>query len=89
MQRVLLVILVGFMIVLFAWNNMHHVEVCFVFSRPIQVRLVFLLLTTFLAGHFTAVLLNVYMRTRIKEKARREKMKEDAKGDEIDDIFVD
>ena len=74
---------------LFAWSNTHHVEMGLVFGRPVQVRLVFLLLTTFLVGHFTAVLLNVYVRTRIRASERREKMTEGAHGDEDDESFLD
>ena len=89
MQRLLLLILIGLVLVLFAWSNTHHVEVGLIFGRPVHVRLVFLLLTTFLVGHFTAVLLNVYVRSRIKASERREQMMEGAHGDEDDESFLD
>lgn len=79
----------GLVIVLFAWSNTHHVEVGLVLGRPVQVRLIFLLLTTFLLGHFTAVLLNVYLRSRIRSKARREKMAREAADDEDDEFLLD
>jgi len=88
-QRVLIILMAGLAVVMFAWSNTHHVEVGFVLGRPVAVRLIFLLLTTFLLGHFTAVLLNVYVRSRIKSKARREKMAEDAHEDEEDDLFLE
>lgn len=89
MQRVLIILIAGLAMVMFAWSNVHHVEVGCVFGRPVQVRLIFLLLTTFLLGHFTAVLLSVYMRSRIKSKARREKMAHEAHEDDDDEFLLD
>ena len=86
MHKWLLLLLAGVAVLLFAWTNTHHVEVGFIFGRPSNVRLIFLLLTTFLLGYFTAVILNIYVRTRIKVKARHLKMTEDA--DEDDDFLL-
>ena len=85
MRKLLLLLLVGVVLLLLALSNTHHVEVGLVFGRPTHVRLIFLLLTTFLLGYFTAVLLSIYMNTRIKTKARHMKMTEDE--DEDDDFF--
>jgi uncharacterized integral membrane protein len=82
----LLLLLVGIAVLLFAWSNTHHVEVGFVFGRPSNVRLIFLLLTTFLLGYFAAVLVSIYVRARITAKARHKQMAEDA--DENDDFFL-
>jgi len=87
--RLLFLLLIGAVALFFAWSNTHHVEVGLLLGRPVHVRLIFLLLTTFLLGHFTAVLLNVYMRTRIKAKIRRKEMAEDAHGDEDEDLFLE
>ena len=84
----MLLLLAGVVLLLFAWSNTHHVEMGLIFGRPTHVRLIFLLLTTFLLGYFTAVLLNIYVRTRIKTKARHLKMAEDAPEDEENDFFL-
>lgn len=73
--------------VLFAWDNTHHVEVGMVLGRPVHVRLIFLLLTTFLIGHFTAVLLNVFLSQRIKAKGGQGRERRAEYGDEDDDLF--
>ena len=77
------------MLVLFAWSNTHHVEVGLVFGRPVHVRLIFLLLTTFLVGHFTAVMLHVYVRTRTSAKVKREKARQEASDQDDDEFFLD
>ena len=89
MQRVLLILMAGLAMVMFAWSNTHHVEVGVVLGRPVRVRLIFLLLTTFLLGHFAAVLLSVYTRGRIKSKARREKLMHEANDEEDEEFLVD
>lgn len=89
MQQVLLIIMAGLAMAMFAWSNTHHVELGLVFGRPVHVRLIFLLLTTFLLGHFTAVLLNVYMRSRIKAKAKREKIAREVHDDEDEEFLLD
>jgi uncharacterized integral membrane protein len=81
-QRIL-VILACLAIIMFAWSNTHHVEVGLAVGRPVQVRLIFLLLTTFLLGHFTAVLLKAYVRGRIGSEASREKTAHDDEEDEF------
>lgn len=89
MQKLLLILVVGLVLVMFAWSNTHHVEVGLVLGRPVHVRLIFLLLTTFLAGHFTAVVLGAYVRTRIKAKVRRQKAREDGHDEDESDFFSD
>jgi len=87
--RLLLILIACLVLVLFCWNNSHHVEVGLIFGRPVHVRLVFLLLTTFLIGHFTAVLLSLYMRFRIKARVEREKTAQNAQSDEDDEFSLD
>jgi len=87
MQKLLLILAAGVLILLFAVNNTHHVEMSLIFGTPVHVRLIFLLLTTFLLGHFTAVLLNVYVRTKINATAKRAETKAAAKDVEEDEFF--
>jgi uncharacterized integral membrane protein len=66
--RLLVVILAAVMGTMFAMDNMHHVELGLLVGRPVQVRLFFLLLTSFLVGCFSMMLLNVYRRSNPKTK---------------------
>ena len=68
MLRLLLVILVAAVAATFAMDNMHRVQLGLIVGRPVHVRLFFLLLTSFLVGCFTTVLLSLYLRTQFKKK---------------------
>ena len=59
------------------------VELGLIVGRPVHVRLFFLLLTTFLAGCFLAVLMSLYRSTDVKRK------REPATNTESDDFFLE
>lgn len=67
MAKVLLVILMAITATAFAMDNMHHVDLGLVLGKPVHVRLFFLLLTSFLIGSFSAMLVNLCLSTRPKE----------------------
>jgi uncharacterized integral membrane protein len=58
--KLIFIILVAVMATILAMNNMHHVELSLVVGRPVHVRLFFLLLTCFLIGCFSAMLMTLY-----------------------------
>jgi len=64
MTRMLTVALVAVMAIIFAADNMHHVELGLIFGRPVNVRLFFLLLTSFLLGCLVTVFVNLYVAAR-------------------------
>jgi uncharacterized integral membrane protein len=65
--KVLLVICFAVMATAFAMDNMHHVDLGLVLGKPVHVRLFFLLMTSFLIGSFSAMLVNLCLNTRPKE----------------------
>ncbi len=82
MLKLFLVIIAAVLTTTFAMDNLHRVELGLIVGRPVHVRLFFLLLTSFLAGCFLVMLMNVYRSTRPKRK------RETAR-DEDDDFFSD
>ena len=74
MLKALLVIFLAILATTFAMNNMHHVELDLVVGRPVDVQLFFLLLTSFLIGCFSAMLMNLYLNSRSRK--RREKVQD-------------
>lgn len=82
MLVLLVVIILAVVATIFATDNMQRVELSLVLGRPVHVRLFFLLLTSFLFGCFSAVLVNLYRRT--KPAKRKENVR-----DEDDDFFSD
>lgn len=76
MQKFVVYVLLMVVVVLFAVDNMSHVEVGLIVGRPFQVRLFFLLLVVYLCGCFTTLVANMYLnakygRTRTKHGAVR------------------
>ena len=81
MLKVLFVILLAVVAATFATDNMHHVDLGLVVGSPVHVRLFFLLLTSFLIGCFSAMLMNLYL------SARSGKQREMPQDTEDDDFF--
>ncbi len=88
MYRVLLTLAAGVLILLFSINNTHHVEMSLIIGAPVHVRLIFLLLTVFLMGHFSAVLANVYFRSKLNSTTKQVGKKEVACETEEDEFFA-
>ncbi len=81
MLKVLFVILLAVIAAVFATDNMHHVDLGLVVGRPVHVRLFFLLLTSFLIGCFSAMLMNLYL------NAKSDRQGGTARDTEKDDFF--
>lgn len=78
MLKLLIVILAAVLASIFAMNNMQRVEVSLIVGKPVHVRLFFLLMTSFLVGSLSAVLANLYVRTKsAKRKTAAGKAKDD------------
>lgn len=83
MLKLLCVILVAVIVTIFAFDNMHHVELDLFIGGPKNVRLFFLLLISFLVGCFTTVIIDLYTRVKYKKKT------EITQDTEEDDFFSD
>lgn len=73
MTRLVLTILATILVVAFAMVNTQHVELSFVFGAPVQVRLVFLLASSFVAGMVCVVFLQLLGTVRARARAKRER----------------
>ncbi len=71
MLKLLVAVLVAAAVAAFAMDNLHRVEFGLIVGRPTHVRLFFLLLTSYLLGCFTTMIVNIYigMKAKKKEKA--------------------
>jgi uncharacterized integral membrane protein len=78
--KLLPVIIIAAMVATFAMDNMHRVELGLIVGRPYHVRLFFLLMTSFLLGCFSTMLINMYARTKSREKGQAA---QDAEDDEF------
>lgn len=81
MLVLLLFILLAVAATLFAMDNLQRVELGLVLGRPVHVRLFFLLLTSFLLGCFSTLLVNLY------RHAKPAKIRKKTPADEEDDFF--
>ena len=72
MLRLVVTILATIVIVAFAMANTHRVELSFVIGAPVEVRLVFLLATSFVVGLATAMFVQLVGSVRARARARRE-----------------
>lgn len=74
--------------VVFVMANTHHVKISFAFGSPVKVRLIFLLILTFVAGAVVtgifSMISNVRFRYRVRHRVRKE-AREQPERDEIDD----
>jgi len=75
------IFLVVVLAAIFAMDNMHRVELGLIVGRAVHVRLFFLLLSSFLFGCISAVLVGLYRRARSKKR------RETAQDAESDDFF--
>jgi len=73
MLRLVVTVLATVLVVAFAMANTHHVELSFVLGAPVQVRLVFLLASSFVVGLLTAMFVQLVGSVRARSRARREK----------------
>lgn len=72
MMRLLLAILVTVLTVVFTMANTHDVELDVVFGTPVRIRLIFLLLSTFILGIVVSSLFSMVANVRFKRRLYRE-----------------
>jgi uncharacterized integral membrane protein len=73
MVQLILATVLTIVVVAFSMSNAHHVQLSYAFGRPIEVRLIFLLLCTYLAGAATAYF--YHMIRRVQRDAQRRKQR--------------
>jgi len=81
MFRLILAIVATVSAVVFVMANTHQVEISFVLGAPARVRLIFLLMVTFLAGLITSwlwgLIAHVRWRSRVRNELRQERVAAD------------
>ena len=80
MRKFAIILLVLFVLVLFAINNMEHVELGLIIGRPMRIRLFFLLMLSFLAGCLTMSLVNMYFNAKFRKLRELEAKPENARA---------
>lgn len=71
MPRLVIAILATVLVVAFAMANTHRVELSLVFGRPAEIRLIFLIGTTYIAGVLTGTFWGMVRRIKQAESAPR------------------
>ncbi len=72
MIKLTLAVLTTIMIVVFAISNSHHVGLSCAVGKPLEVRLIFLLLSAFLIGMLVPVFYRLIRRLDSERQLRRE-----------------
>lgn len=78
MAQLIIAILMTIVVVVFSISNSHHVELSFVVGKPVEVRLVFLLMSTFFIGMVAPIFYQLFQRLSISQKIEREKKMQQA-----------
>ena len=79
MLKLMLVTLTVVLLTILAMDNMHHVQVGLIIGKQVHVRLFFLLLTSFVIGCFSVMLLNLYRGAKSKKSGTSQ----DIEGDDF------
>jgi uncharacterized integral membrane protein len=66
MLKLIIAALLAVVVAVFAMDNMHPVELGCVAGKPVNVRLFFLMLTSFLVGCMATTIVNLYLGTKTK-----------------------
>lgn len=78
MLKLVLLALITILIVAFSLANSHHVFLSVVVGAPLQIRLVFLLLSTYFLGIATPIFYRLFKTMRDDKRMKREKELEKA-----------
>lgn len=88
MLRLLIAIAATVAVVLFVMVNTHHVALSFIFGQPVQVRLIFLLMLTFMLGSVLTIFISMYTKARLRRRLRAVEAGRAARDSE-DDLVED
>lgn len=70
MIRLILAVIFTVVLVAFSMANAHHIELSVVFGKPIEIRLIFLLGSTYVLGTATGMLWSLARSLRKKKSTR-------------------
>lgn len=70
MVRLVVAVALTVAFVSFAMGNTHHVTLSFVVGKPVRVRMIFLLLSTFLIGVTFSMFVALVKKARLRRRAR-------------------
>ena len=72
MIRLILAVLATIVIVVFAISNSHHVDLSLAVGKPVEIRLIFLLLSAFIVGMAVSVFYRLFRRLDQHKLMKRE-----------------
>lgn len=73
MVRLALAVLITIVIVVFSIANSHHVPLSLVVGKPVEIRLIFLLMCTFFTGMVVPIFHRLIQHAKHNKKIKREK----------------
>ena len=73
MRKLVIALVAATVVVVFAMDNMHHVEMGHVVGGIVRVRLFWLMLCSFLAGCFLTTVANMYINSKAKSEGETER----------------
>ena len=86
-MRLLITLLQTVIVIMFAIQNFDHVPVYFIYGKPVQIRLIFIIASAFILGYFLHFLLGLNREEAIKKKYRLMMRQQKNRGQNINDIF--
>jgi uncharacterized integral membrane protein len=72
MTRLLTAVIATILVVAFVMMNMHVVTISLVVGPPVQIRLIYLLVTAFIIGMLSATFVKMVQRLRQRRRAQRD-----------------
>lgn len=77
MLKSIIVFITVVVVVLFAVSNVHHIQLHFITGNPFHVRLIYLILFSYVLGVLSASYFFIMSRFNARRKARNEEAEED------------
>lgn len=89
MIQLIITVLMTIAVVIFSITNSHHVELSFVIGAPVKIRLIFLLLSTFITGMTVPIYFHMVERLKNNKKLKMEQEFQEAVKRVDRDLLID
>lgn len=86
-MKLIFTIILTAIVVLFAVQNFTHIPIFFIYGQPVQVRLIFVIATSFVGGYFLRFLVGIHREDTLKKKYRLMLRHHKNKGRTVNDIL--
>lgn len=86
-MKVTFTIILTAIVVLFAAQNFGHIPIYFIYGKPVQIRLIFVIAVAGIGGYFLRFLIGMHREEAMKKKYRLMLRQHKSKGRTIYDIL--